>query len=212
MKKEYKKTAAFLAALLFAFSVLLTACSFESADTPASSLTESSTASKNDSGFRDDAPTQEDDNVNSQILPDISADDPAFVQLFAENPLDAAYAKEAGDAASTGQMLGVMNRYIELWKLEVDGVYQKLMEVTAGESKESIRSQQQEWVDSTGETLRLIESDTQGDGTARQLEICGQILSYYRARAASLYSQLYQIEPGFSYQFSESDAASSQES
>lgn len=214
MKKTQIKITAMLAALLLCSASLFTACSPENSDVSAvsSSSEVSSTVSQSSSGLRDDSSSTESQSDNSQTLPDVSADDPDFVQLFAENPLDASYSQEAENAASTGQMLSVMNRYIEFWKTEVDGAYQQLMNKTSGEGKESIRTQQEEWLNGTEETLRSIEEDAQGDGTARQLEICGQILSYYRARAASLYSQLYQIEPDFSYQFSESDAASSQES
>lgn len=215
MKKTQMKIAVLLAALLLSSASLLSACSPENTDASAdssSSSAVSSTVSQDSPGLRDDSSSTESQSDNSQILPDVSADDPDFVQLFAENPLDAAYAKEAEDAASTGQMLSVMNRYIEFWKKEVDGAYQQLMDKTSGEGKDSIRTQQEEWVNGTEETLRSIEEDAQGDGTARQLEISGQILSYYRARAASLYSQLYQIEPDFSYQFSETDTTSSQES
>ena len=215
MKKTQLKISVLLAALLLSYASLLSACSLENTDTSAdsSSTAVSSTVSQSSSGFRDNSSSStESQSDNSQILPDVSADDPTFVQLFAENPLDAAYAKEAEDAASTGQMLSVMNRYIEFWKKEVDGAYQQLMDKTSGEGRDSIRTQQEEWVNGTGETLRSIEEGSQGDGTAHQLEISGQILSYYRARAASLYSQLYQIEPNFSYQFSETDTTSSQES
>lgn len=214
MKKTQLKISVLLAALLLSYASLLSACSPENTDTSAvsSSSVVSSTVSQDSPGLRDDSSSTESQSDNSQILPDVSADDPTFVQLFAENPLDAAYAKEAEDAASTGQMLSVMNRYIEFWKKEVDGAYQQLMDKTSGEGRDSIRTQQQEWVNGTGETLRSIEEGSQGDGTARQLEISGQILSYYRSRAASLYSQLYQIEPNFSYQFSETDTTSSQES
>ena len=214
MKKTQMKIAVLLAALLLSSASILSACSPENTDASAdsSSSAVNSTVSQDSPGLRDDSSSTESQSDNSQILPDVSADDPTFVQLFAENPLDAAYAKEAEDAASTGQMLSVMNRYIEFWKKEVDGAYQQLMDKTSGEGKDSIRTQQEEWVNGTEETLRSIEEDAQGDGTARQLEISGQILSYYRARAASLYSQLYQIEPDFSYQFSETDTTSSQES
>ena len=125
MKKTQMKIAVLLAALLLSSASLLSACSPENTDTSSdsSSSAVSSTVSQDSSGLRDDSSSTESQSDNSQILPDVSADDPTFVQLFAEIPLDAAYAKEAEDAASTGQMLSVMNRYIEFWK-------KKLMEHT----------------------------------------------------------------------------------
>ena len=101
------------------------ACSPEtgsSESTPVASQT--SQTSSQSGGMRDD-PSSEPENSSSDaggessedssgqtsgILPDISADDPAFVRLFAEKPIDRDYANEVETAASTGQMLAVNNR------------------------------------------------------------------------------------------------------
>lgn len=138
---------------------------------------------------------------HSSILPDISADDPDFALLFSQNPLDIDYNAELDEATSTGKMAGTISKYIDLWKVEVDSAYQALMQKTSGEAKSAIREEQSEWVSGTGAAIESIQNSASGNGSARQLEIAGQILSYYRARAATLYSQLFQIEPDFSFAY-----------
>ena len=140
MKNMMIKTAVLTALLCMA--ALLPACSPEtgsSESTPVSAQT--SQTSSQSGGMRDDPSSEPEDSSsdaggessedssgqNSGILPDISADDPAFVRLFAENPIDRDYANEVETAASTGQMLAVNNRYIDLWKAEVDGAYRTLL-------------------------------------------------------------------------------------
>lgn len=157
----------------------------DSSDTPDVSSSSSSTSSEG----------------HSSILPDISADDPDFALLFSQNPLDIDYNAELDEATSTGKMAGTISKYIDLWKVEVDSAYQALMKKTSGEAKTAIREEQSEWVSGTGAAIESIQNSASGNGSARQLEIAGQILSYYRARAATLYSQLFQIEPDFSFAY-----------
>ncbi len=156
-----------------------------SSDTPDVSSSSSSTSSEG----------------HSSILPDISADDPDFALIFSQNPLDIDYNTELDEATSTGKMVGTISKYIDLWKVEVDSAYQALMKKTSGEAKTAIREEQSEWVSGTGAAIESIQNNASGNGSARQLEIAGQILSYYRARAATLYSQLFQIEPDFSFAY-----------
>ena len=181
MKNIMIKTAVLTALLCMA--ALLPACSPEtgsSESTPVSSQT--SQTSSQSGGMRDDPSSEPEDSSsdaggessedssgqNSGILPDISADDPAFVRLFAENPIDRDYANEVETAASTGQMLAVNNRYIDLWKAEVDGAYRTLLEKTQGEGKEAIQKEQQEWAEGIGDAIASIDESAQGDGSARQ--------------------------------------------
>lgn len=148
---------------------------------------------------------------HSDILPDISADDPDFALIFSENPLDAAYTAELEDATSTGKMIGIINKYLELWKDEVDAAYRTLMEKTSGDAKEDIRSQQETWINETDSNIQAIQDGVEGDGSARQLEIASQIMAYYRARAATLYSQLFQIDPDFSFIYQPEEDSSSED-
>ncbi len=148
---------------------------------------------------------------HSDILPDISADDPDFALIFSENPLDAAYTAELEDATSTGKMIGIINKYLELWKDEVDAAYRTLMEKTSGDAKEDIRSQQETWINETDSNIQAIQDGVEGDGSARQLEIASQIMAYYRARAATLYSQLFQIDPDFSFVYQPEEDSSSED-
>ena len=148
---------------------------------------------------------------HSDILPDLSADDPDFALIFSENPLDAAYTAELEDATSTGKMIGIINKYLELWKDEVDAAYRTLMEKTSGDAKEDIRSQQETWINETDSNIQAIQDGVEGDGSARQLEIASQIMAYYRARAATLYSQLFQIDPDFSFVYQPEEDSSSED-
>lgn len=156
-----------------------------SSDTPDISSSSSSTSSEG----------------HSSILPDISADDPDFALIFSQNPLDIDYNAELDEATSTGKMVGIINKYIDLWKTEVDSAYQTLMKKTSGEAKTAIREEQSEWVSGTGAAIESIQNNASGNGSSRQLEIAGEILAYYRARAATLYSQLFQIDPDFSFAY-----------
>ena len=83
-------------------------------------------------------------------------------------------------------MIGIINKYLELWKTEVDAAYRTLMEKTSGDAKEDIRTQQETWIDETDDNIQAIQDGVEGDGTARQLEIASQIMAYHRARAATL--------------------------
>ena len=58
------------------------------------------------------------------MLPDISSDDPGFSIVFSQNPLDAGYAAEAEDAATTREMLEISRKYRDLWKEEVAGIHE----------------------------------------------------------------------------------------
>ncbi len=178
-----------------------------SSDSTSDSSTEESSTSE--SSEESSESTMEDtSSEHSDILPDISADDPDFAIIFSENPLDADYTAELEDATSTGKMIGIINKYLELWKTEVDTAYRTLMEKTTGDAKEDIRTQQETWIDETDENIQAIQDGVEGDGSARQLEIASQIMAYYRARAATLYSQLFQIQPDFTFAY-ESNASSS---
>ena len=170
--------------------------SSETSSAPVSDLKDDSSSSGEDTSS-----ASESSGGHSQILPDISADDPEFAVLFSENPLDAAYSVELEDATSTGKMIGIINKYIDLWKAEIDAAYKSLMEKTSGDAKAAIRKEQEEWLDGLDEAIKKIEEEAQGDGSARQLEIAAQIMANYRARAASLYSQLFQIDHTVTFQY-----------
>lgn len=174
--------------------------SAESTPEPDSSTQEESSSSES-SEENSDSTMEDTSSEHSDILPDISADDPDFAIIFSENPLDANYTAELEDATSTGKMIGIINKYIELWKTEVDTAYRFLMENTSGEAKQDIRTQQETWIDETDDNIQAIQDGVEGDGSARQLEIASQIMAYYRARAATLYSQLFQIQPDFTFAY-----------
>lgn len=182
----------------------------ESTPTPESSTQEESSSSE--SSEESSESTMEDtSSEHSDILPDISADDPDFAIIFSENPLDADYTAELEDATSTGKMITIINKYLELWKTEVDAAYRTLMEKTSGDAKEDIRTQQETWIDETDDNIQAIQDGVEGDGSARQLEIASQIMAYYRARAATLYSQLFQIQPDFTFAYQSETNSSSAE-
>lgn len=177
--------------------------------TPAPDSSKEEESSSSESSEESSESTMEDtSSEHSDILPDISADDPDFAIIFSENPLDADYTAELEDATSTGKMINIINKYLELWKTEVDAAYRTLMEKTSGDAKEDIRTQQETWIDETDDNIQAIQDGVEGDGSARQLEITSQIMAYYRARAATLYSQLFQIQPDFTFAY-QSEASSS---
>lgn len=232
MNKKLQKLIAIFCASMIGISMLAgcsmlnTQSSSESSDDSSQESSQSSSESSSDStsdSSTEESSTSESSEENSEstmedtssehsdILPDISADDPDFAIIFSENPLDADYTAELEDATSTGKMIGIINKYLELWKTEVDTAYRTLMEKTTGEAKEDIRTQQETWIDETDENIQAIQDGVEGDGSARQLEIASQIMAYYRARAATLYSQLFQIQPDFTFAYQWEASSSSVE-
>lgn len=183
-----------------------------SESTPTSDSSTEGESSASESSEESSQSTMEDtSSEHSDILPDISADDPDFAIIFSENPLDADYTAELEDATSTGKMITIINKYLDLWKNEVDAAYRTLMEKTSGDAKEDIRTQQETWIDETDDNIQAIQDGVEGDGSARQLEITSQIMAYYRARAATLYSQLFQIQPDFTFAYQSESSSSSGE-
>lgn len=207
-----KRKRSFLAALLaIAMTISLAGCDLGGQESTASpepspSASASSQApSSADSSWEEEFGTNlRDEEASSQgehtgLLPEITTGDTGFDQKFAQNPLDTQYAAQMENASSTGQMIGVNSQFIELWKTEVDTAYKALLEKAPENQKDSIRTQQEEWVSGTGSAMEGFSSGK--EGSAGQLETSGQILLYYRERAAELYAQLYAIDPDFSFQY-----------
>ena len=215
-----KRKHSFLAALLaIAMTISLAGCDLGGQESTASpepspsasassqepSSADSSQEEESSTNLRDEETSPENgSDASSQgehtgLLPEITTGDTGFDQKFAQNPLDTQYAAQMENASSTGQMIGVNSQFIELWKTEVDAAYKARLEKAPENQKDSIRTQQEEWVSGTGSAMEGFSSGK--EGSAGQLETSGQILLYYRERAAELYVQLYAIDPDFSFQY-----------
>ncbi len=178
----------------------------ESQKTPApdgSSGTSSPSSSQESSSQADDSSeeSQPETSGHASILPDISSDDAGFAQRFAANPLDSGYSSELENASTTQQMLEVSKKYMVLWKNEVDRAYQTLLPLLTGEAYDQVKSEQETWAEQTPAMMEQIESTGGSGGTTAALDVLNSKMVYYRSRAATLYSQLYQVDPDFSFSY-----------
>lgn len=138
------------------------------------------------------------------VLP-ITTDNPEFDRKFQGNPLDRAYIAESGSAFSAVQMVDLSGRYAQLWKKEVSHAYAQLAEALKGSSASRLvqaQKEQKDWESGTPAALRKIAQKAQSaGGSMAQVEEAGDVMDYYRARAARLYLELYAVKPDFSYAF-----------
>ena len=164
---------------------------------------ESSGTQSETGGESSEEKSRQETGKHETMLPDISSDDPGFSIAFSQNPLDAGYAAEAEDAATTREMLEISRKYRDLWKEEVDSAYQRLLSMVTGEAYDQIKKEQAQWVAQTPGILGSGEENGEGAGTTEILEQMNREMVYYRSRAATLYSQLYQLDPTFTFAYSE---------
>lgn len=145
--------------------------------------------------------SQPQESGHDSILPDISSDDAGFAQRFAANPLDSGYSSELENASTTQQMLEVSKKYMVLWKIEVEQAYQTLLPLLTGDAYDQVKQEQETWVEQTPSMMEQIEASGETGGTTAALDVLNSKMVYYRSRAASLYSQLYQVDPDFSFSY-----------
>ena len=131
----------------------------------------------------------------------IVTSDKAFNKLFAQNPIDKAYKADSENAASTVDMIALAEKYTEIWQAEIDAGYKKLLEKAPADKKEGFKSKQASWVDETPAALKKIETDAQAGGSLAQVDVAGQTMEYYRARAAAIYKNLYTYDKKFTYAY-----------
>ncbi len=121
----------------------------------------------------------------------------AFEAKWAQNPLDAAYDKESGDAESTKEITELDNKYALQWESAVVDAYQKLMQASSNDA--SLKSEQEKWESGKADVLRQIQESQQGNGTAGSMAVANATMSFYRGRAKQLYQELYQYDPDFTF-------------
>ena len=131
----------------------------------------------------------------------IVTSDKAFNKLFVQNPIDKAYKADSENAASTVDMIELAEKYTKIWQTEIDAGYKKLLEKAPADKKEGFKTKQANWVDETPEKLKKIETDAQAGGSLAQVDVAGQTMEYYRARAAAIYKNLYTYDKKFTYAY-----------
>lgn len=136
-----------------------------------------------------------------QVLP-VETENKDFDTKFRDNPIDKAYIKDNNNAISNRDMVEVSDKYAEIWKKEVSSAYEKLLEKVTAERRGTLKAEQKAWSDGTEAALREIEDEAAAvGGTMAQVDASSRVMDYYRSRAAKLYEELYQVEPGYSYDF-----------
>lgn len=121
----------------------------------------------------------------------------AFETKWKQNPLDAAYDKESGDAESTKEITELDNKYAVQWESAVIDAYQKLMQ--ASDNDASLKSEQEQWEAGKAAALQQIQESQQGNGTAGSMAVANATMAFYRDRAKQLYQELYQYDPDFTF-------------
>ena len=182
MKK--KILAAMLAALAVG-AMALTGCSFGSAD-PA----ESSSAAENSEVVSSETSSEESSTPDNVIV-----EPAAFEDVFAENPIDAAYDIENAEAMTTLDMVNLEKKYADLWKEEVNHAYQQLIQLGA----EGAEADQQAWNNAVTGELQLIKDSVTVTGSLAQVEYGIKVKNFYREKAEALYKQLYALNPDYTY-------------
>ena len=121
----------------------------------------------------------------------------AFEAKWAQNPLDAAYDKESGDAESTKEITELDNKYAVQWESAVVDAYQKLMQASNNDA--SLKSEQEKWESGKAAALQQIQESQQDNGTAGSMAVANATMAFYRDRAKQLYQELYQYDPDFTF-------------
>ncbi len=131
-----------------------------------------------------------------------------FEEVFAQNPIDAAYQEEEVNALTNQEMLQLSQKYADVWETEVEWAYQALVDAASGEAKSQYEEEQVRWPSERQSKLEEIASAAgTGGGSLAGLTQATQTMEFYRERAKELYEQLYQYQPDYSYAYS--SAASS---
>lgn len=141
------------------------------------------------SGIEDSVPPEEADRTQ---LPEITVGDDAFRQAFAANPVDAAYAENARNAASLSKLALVTADARDAWKKITDAAFTAAHDSAPDKQKEEIQRQQTDWMNRETEEVRNLRAANAGDSIKAEKEV----LAYYRGRAAELYLLAYENTGG----------------
>ena len=139
--------------------------------------------------------------TDQQVFP-IVTDSKAFDALFKQNPIDTAYISDSGNAYTNVAMVQVAEKYSKLWQSEIDSAYIKLLSLANTSDKNSLKSEQEKWVNATPAALDKINKDAQAaGGSLAQVNASSRVMDYYRTRAAHIYRELYTYDKNYSYNF-----------
>ena len=130
-----------------------------------------------------------------------------FEQKFSQNPIDADYEADSKKALSMVDMVGLADRYSEIWLNEEAAAYDFLLEKSSPDDKEAIKKEQEDWVNQKSQDLSQIQKQTSSMGNMANLEYSSRTLSYYKNKTKTLYEKIYQIDPNFSYHYAGKGAA-----
>lgn len=134
-------------------------------------------------------------------VPSQAVDLAQFAELFAKNPIDAAYKKALDTATATSDMVSVMSDYTRVWEQEMQAAFKQLI---ALDDNEQYRSEQETWGRETPDVLEKIKTDAlKDDGTLGAVVAAEQTMNYYRTRAERLYKQIYGISGTITYQYND---------
>lgn len=144
-------------------------------------------------------------NGNENVVNPVSTDSEAFNIKFKSNPIDAKYAAEMDDAASTTDIVKVSDKYTDVWSKEIDHAYAELKKALASDTGKwsGVESGQKAWEAGKDAEIQKINAQAQADGgSMARITSASETMEYYRSRAAELYRILYGAEPDFTYAFS----------
>lgn len=156
------------------------------------------------SGCSNDVQPANSNPVASQQDPSSSVSSSAvsFDDYFSENPIDSAHEDAQLQALSTMEMLDVETRFADVWKIECEQAYEKLLDAAPSDQQAAIEQAQQQWSSQLPTRLNNIASQVQGsDGTMAGVQGAIDTLTLYRDHAKELYSKLYQYDHSFSFSY-----------
>ena len=144
----------------------------------------------------DDESMPPDDHASSAPL----TENEDFNLLFARTPIDQAYRAASQSASTTQEMVAAAEKFIPVWKAELYSCYGRLMGYLSANDIVALKRDQDQWEAGLWGAISQIRSEAEAaGGSMAQVAVADNTLSYYRARAAVLYEQLYRYEPDFTY-------------
>lgn len=144
--------------------------------------------------------SQPQESGHDSILPDISSDDAGFAHDLPPILWTAVFVG-TGKCFYYPTNVGGEQKYMVLWKIEVEQAYQTLLPLLTGDAYDQVKQEQETWVEQTPSMMEQIEASGETGGTTAALDVLNSKMVYYRSRAATLYSQLYQVDPDFSFSY-----------
>lgn len=151
-------------------------------------------------------PNRPTDSQPGQVLP-VETDDKGFNEKFAANPIDEKYIAESNKAVSNIDMIGVSDKYRDVWKAEADHAYAELekhMMTDSSGKPAQYRAEQEKWRSDQKAALQKIADDAQAaGGSMARVDEASKVMDYYRSRAAQLYRELYGYDKDYAYAYAE---------